>query len=230
MPGAATSGGPADRSTVRMAADALLSAIFLLSGDQFFEIPAALLLPPFFDPRADPAVNYGAAGSVIGAMIASGFGPSGAGYDAAGRLRDWLPPEDLARLRALAARLARDYSAETPVPGWHLKGDLLVDEAIADIGGIEIALDAYRASLRGGPPPVRDGFTRRSALLSRPRADVAGPLLPDFLRNQIATGSNAPPAIRVNGPLPHVDAWYPAFGIVSGQKLYRAPSDRLHFW
>ncbi|MDB5671945.1 MAG: putative endopeptidase [Alphaproteobacteria bacterium] len=221
-------GRPIDRSEWQLAP--FYPQYAYIPAANLVEIPAALLLPPFFDRRADPAVNYGADGTILGAMIASAFGLSGIQYDTAGRLRPWLPPADSARLSAFAARLDRLYSAEAPLPGIHIKGELVVDEALGDLGGVEIALDAYHASLGGRAAPVRDGLDGDQRFFLARAQMWRAIFSPDFLRNQLATGSNAPPYMRINGPLPNVDAWYAAFAVRPGDRLYRAPADRVHVW
>jgi putative endopeptidase len=194
------------------------------------EIPAALLQPPFFDLRADPAVNYGSLGALIGQMIVSGFTAQGLPYDGDGRLRPWLPADDAARFAALAARISARYSAIAPLPGLHLKGELLVDEAAGDLGGLQIALDAYHGALAGRVAPVLDG-TSGDQRFFLGRAQMWRAKFPDnFVRNQIATGANAPPWVRVNAPLPWIDAWYAAFGVNSGDRMYVAPADRIRLW
>lgn len=194
------------------------------------EIPAALLQPPFFDLRADPAVNYGALGALVGQMIVTAFTQQGLAYDGDGRLHTWLPEADRARFAALSDRLSARYSTFEPLPGLHLKGALLVDEAVADLGGLQIAFDAYHAALAGSAAPILDGTTGEQRFFLA-RAQMWRAKFPDaFVRNQIATGTNAPPWVRVDGPLPQLDAWYAAFGIQAGDRSYIAPADRLVIW
>jgi putative endopeptidase len=194
------------------------------------EIPAALLVPPFFDPAADDAVNFGAIGTVIGQVMASAFTAQGSSFDGDGRLRSWLAPEDASKLAALSAKFAERYSRIEPLPGLALKGGLLADEALADLGGVVIALDAYRAALGDREAPVLDGFTgAQRFFLGRAQAWRAK-FSDNFVRNQIATGSNAPPWVRIDGPTPHVDAWYAAFGVQPGDRMYLAPEERIRIW
>ncbi len=194
------------------------------------EVPAALLSPPFFDPRADEAVNYGAVGTTIGAMIVNAFSVGGINYDADGRLNPWLPAADAARFDEMRARLSSRYSLEEPIPGMHLKGELVVDEAICDVGGVQIALDAYHASLNGRPAPVLDGYSGDQRFFLGRAQMWRAKFSAEFLRNQIATGTNSPPYMRINGPLPQVDGWYAAFQVSPGDKLYVAPEARLRLW
>jgi len=194
------------------------------------EIPAALLEAPFFDPKADDAVNYGAVGGLIGQMIVTGFSGRGIGYDSDGHLAPLLSAADTLRLAALMKRLGAQYSTVEPLPGLHIKGDLVVDEAVGDLGGLQIALDAYHASLGGRPAPVLDGYSGdQRFFLSRAQMWRAK-FPPAFVRNQIATGLNSPPFMRVNGPVVHMDAWYEAFGVQAGDRMFVVPPDRVRIW
>jgi putative endopeptidase len=139
--------------------------------------PAAILQPPFFDPQADPAINYGGIGGVIGHEMTHGFDDEGRKFDADGHLRDWWTPEDAKRFDALAKRLGAQYSSYSPVPGGHVNGQLTMGENIADLGGLSLALDAYHASLHGRPAPVINGLTgdQRVFLGWAPKARVRSP-------------------------------------------------------
>ncbi len=194
------------------------------------EIPAATFQPPFFDVHADPAVNYGAVGALIGATMAGAFDNTGRHYDAAGRLHDWLTPAETRTFEAMTKAVADQYSAVEPLPGIHVKGELVADEAVDDIGGLLIALDAYHLALNGRQAPVLDGFTGDQrvflgrAQMWRAKFDRA------FVRSQIATGRNAQPFLRVNGPVRNIDAWYAAFGVTPNDTMYLAPSARVRVW
>lgn len=194
------------------------------------EIPAALLQPPFFDLNADDAVNYGAVGTTIAAQIVAGFASPGINFDAAGRLRPWLPPGDGARFAALSRQLAVQYSAVEALPGLPIKGELVVGEAIADLGAMQIALDAYHDTLHGRPPGVLDGYSGDQRFFLGRAQMWRAKFSVDFTRNQIATGGNAPPFMRINGPIRNIDAWYAAFSVKPGDRLYLAPEDRVRFW
>jgi putative endopeptidase len=195
------------------------------------EIPAALLVSPFFDIKADKAVNYGSVGTTLSAMIVSPFfTKKGLQYDVSGRLRPWLSPQEMAQFSAIREKIADQYSAVEALPGLHLHGELLGDEALGDLAGLEIALDAYEASLNGVPAPILDGRTAEQRFfLGRAQAWQAK-FVESFIRSQTATGSNEPPFMRVNGLLPNMERWYAAFDVKPGDKLYRAPSERLHLW
>lgn len=194
------------------------------------EVPAALLVPPFFNIHADDAVNYGADGSLIGSQIAGSLVGVGVNYDASGRLGSWLPPADAAQIDRMRHMVSARYSREEPVPGMHIKGELVADEAVQDLAGLEIALDAYHASLQGRQPPVIEGYIGdQRFFLGRAQMWRAKFSVP-FLRNQVATGTNAPPYLRINGPIAYIDGWYSAFDIRPGQRLFIPPDQRVHIF
>jgi putative endopeptidase len=190
-------------------------------------VPAAMLVPPFFDIDADDAVNYGAVGTIIGPSIASAVTVPGINYDGSGRLGPWLPAADKAHFDSARQKIIAFYSREEPLPGMHLKGELLVQESLPDILGIEIALDAYHASFGGAAPPVLDGYTGDQRFFLGRAQSWRAKFAQATLRNQIAAGINTPPYFRLNGPLPNVDEWYAAFDVKPGDKLYLSPSDRV---
>ncbi len=195
------------------------------------EIPAALLVAPFFDENADPAVNYGSVGSTIGATIASALlTRQGLSYDAAGNLHPWLTPGEAVHFSALSKQIADQYSVVEPLPGLHLKGDLLSDEALGDLAGLQIALDAYHASLEGAPSPVLDGYGGDQRFFLGRAQMWRAKFVDSFVRSQITTASNEPPFMRVNGLLPNMDAWYEAFGVAPGDRLYIPPERRVRLW
>ena len=194
--------------------------------------PAAILQPPFFDPAADPAVNYGGIGGVIGHEIVHGFDDQGRKSDYAGVLRDWWTKEDAARFEAQAARLGAQYEAYTfpNLPGVHINGRASMGENIGDLGGITLGLEAYRTSLGGKAAPVIDGFTGDQRVFLG-WAQVWRTLFRDeALRQQLVGDPHSPGMIRAIAPLRNVDAWYEAFGIKPGDKLYLPPEDRVRIW
>ncbi len=135
--------------------------------------PAAILQPPFFDPKADPAVNYGGIGAVIGHELSHHFDDQGRKYDLTGKLTDWWTPQDVSRFTALTDELVKQYDGYEPLPGQHVQGALTLGENMADLNGLKTSYDAYQLSLGGKAAPVLDGFYRRRALLSRLGAGVA---------------------------------------------------------
>ncbi len=195
--------------------------------------PAAILQPPFFDPQADMAVNYGGIGAVIGHEITHGFDDQGRKSDGAGVLRDWWAPQDAAKFEAQAARLGAQYEAfRFPALGddVHITGKLTMGENIGDLGGILLALDAYRLSLNGAPAPVIDGFTGEQRVFLG-WAQVWRTLYrDDALRQQLVNDSHSPGMIRALAPLRNVDAWYEAFGVQEGDTQYVKPEDRVRIW
>ena len=193
--------------------------------------PAAILQPPFFDPNADPAVNYGAIGGVIGHEMTHGFDDEGRKFDSTGRLRDWWTPEDATRFQARADRLGAQYDSYFPLSGGaHVNGKLTMGENIADSGGINLGLDAYHASLDGKPAPVVGGFTGDQRVFLGWAQVWRGKTRDDALRQQLVTDPHSPERFRVNGVVRNVDAWYPAFNVQPGQALYLAPDQRAHIW
>jgi putative endopeptidase len=192
--------------------------------------PAAVLQPPFFDSRADAAVNYGALGSVIGHEIVHLFDDQGRRRDAMGNLRDWWTPEDAMRFEAEAARLGAQFDAFEALPGLHVNGKLTMGENIADLGGALVALDAYHTSLHGRAAPVIDGFSGdQRFFLARAQA-YRGVGLPDYLRNEALANPHAPKPFRVNGPYRNMDAWYDAFNVNPRDTLYLPPESRVRLW
>ncbi|HEY0158670.1 MAG TPA: M13-type metalloendopeptidase [Thermoanaerobaculia bacterium] len=194
--------------------------------------PAAVLQPPFFDPQADPAVNYGAIGSGIGHEITHGFDDQGRKGDGKGMLRDWWTPEDAAKFEAQAAKLAAQYEAIPFKQGADYKiiGKLSAGENIGDLGGLMVAHEAYKLSLNGKPAPVIDGFTGDQRFFLA-YAQVWRSLYRDeALRQQLTTGPHSPGFVRAFAPLRNIDAWYDAFGIKEGDKLYIKPEDRVRIW
>ena len=194
--------------------------------------PAAILQPPFFDPEAEMAVNYGAIGGVIGHEITHGFDDQGRKSDGEGVLRDWWTPEDAKKFEEQAARLGNQYEAfEFPqLPDLHINPGLTMGENIADLGGILLGLDAYHASLGGEPAPELDGFTGDQRVFMG-WAQVWRTLMrDDALREQLVTNSHSPGMVRAFAPLRNVDAWYLAFDVKEGEKNYLKPEERVRIW
>jgi putative endopeptidase len=192
--------------------------------------PAGILQPPIFDPAADPAVNYGAIGAVIGHELTHGFDDQGRKIDAAGVLRDWWTPEDAARFTASATRLGAQYAAYEPLSGVHVNADLTMGENIADLGGVTVALDAYRASLGGAPAPVLDGYTGEQRVFLGWAQAWRGKLRETALRRLVASDPHSPRMFRVNGPIRNIDTWYSLFHVEPGDALYLAPEARVRLW
>jgi putative endopeptidase len=192
--------------------------------------PAGILQPPIFDESADPAINYGAVGGVIGHELTHGFDDQGRKYDSTGRLRDWWQPSDAKTFEARARMFGAQYSAYEPVPGSHVNGQLTMGENIADLGGLNLALDAYHASLKGRPAPVIDGLTGDQRVFLGWAQAWRGKFRDDYVRKQVVSDPHSPRQYRVNGPARNIDAWYAAFGVKAGETLYLAPYQRVRIW
>jgi len=192
--------------------------------------PAGILQAPFFDPSADAAVNYGAAGAVIGHEITHGFDDQGRKIDDTGAVRDWWTQEDAKRFQAEAAKYGAQYDAYEPVPGAHVNGKLTMGENIADLGGLLAALDAYHASLHGKPAPIIDGLTGDQRFFLAFAQAWQRKSRDDAIKQQLASDPHSPAKFRVIGPTRNDDAWYAAFGVKPGGQYYLAPADRVRIW
>jgi putative endopeptidase len=191
--------------------------------------PAAILEPPYFDPGADAAANYGAIGAIIGHEISHSFDNTGAEFDARGQLANWWTPADLAHFKAAGKKLVAQYNAYEALPGLHLNGEQTLGENIADLAGLSVAHDAYVKSLGGKPAPVIDGLTGDQRFFlafaqawREKKRDAA-------LRAQIVADGHAPGRWRAQ-TVRNIDAWYDAFGAKPGQALYLKPEERVRIW
>jgi putative endopeptidase len=192
--------------------------------------PAAILQPPFFDPNADAAVNYGAIGGVIGHEMGHGFDDQGAKSDARGVLRDWWNAEDVRRFEEVTGRLVAQYNAFSPLEGITVNGQLTLGENIGDNGGLQVSYHAYTSSLNGAAAPVLDGLTGDQRFFLG-WAQAWRTLIRDqALRNQVLTDPHSPALYRCNGTVRNMDSWYAAFNIQPGDALYLAPEDRVTIW
>jgi putative endopeptidase len=219
-------GKPVDRAewgmtpqTVNAYANPLLNEIVF---------PAAILQPPFFDPYADEAVNYGAIGAVIGHEITHHFDDQGSKFDANGNLAEWWTPADVERFKALTAKVVKQYGEYEPLPGSKVNGELTLGENIADLAGLNIAYDAYRLSLAGKEPPVIDGHSGDQRFFLGYAQVWRNKYRDPFLLNILTTDTHTPGHFR---PLVvrNVDPWYEAFDVRDG-KLYLKPEDRIRIW
>jgi len=192
--------------------------------------PAAILQAPFFHPDADPAVNYGGIGGVIGHEIGHGFDDQGRKSDGDGVLRDWWTAEDAAKFEVQKVKLGKQYSAFEPFPGMHVNGDLTMGENIGDMSGLGFGLDAYHVSLQGKPSPVLDGFTGDQRVYLGWAQVWRQKSRDDALKQQIASDPHSPAVYRVNGTVRNQPGWYAAFDVKPGDKLYIAPEDRVKIW
>lgn len=191
--------------------------------------PAAILQPPFFDGAADDAVNYGAIGAVIGHEISHGFDNAGALFDDTGRLHNWWTPQDLQKFNAAGDALAAQFSSYEPFPGVHVNGRLSLGENIADVAGLGTAYDAYQLSLQGKPGQTLEGFTPDQRFFLGFAQAWRSKSREQALRNSLLTDVHAPGQFRAL-TVRNIDAWYPAFDVKEGQKLYLAPDKRVKVW
>ncbi len=191
---------------------------------------AAILQPPFFDPDADAAINYGGIGGSIGHEISHGFDDHGRKFNGKGILTDWWTTEDASRFNEQAARLGAQYSAFEPLPGAHVNGTLTMGENIGDMGGLSLALDAYQGSLKSQPAPIVDGFTGDQRVFLGWAQIYRQKLRDDILRQRIVAAPHSPPQYRVNGTIRNIDGWYSAFDIKPTDPLYIAPEKRVRIW
>jgi putative endopeptidase len=191
--------------------------------------PAAILETPYFNPQFDAAANYGAIGAVIGHEISHSFDNLGADFDSAGKLHNWWTPADLKRFEAAGAALAAQYDSYEALPGLHLNGKQELGENIADVAGLTAAYEAWQKSLGGKPAPVIDGLTGDQRFFLAFAQAWRTKMRDKALRARIATDVHAPAMWRVQ-TVRNLDAWYPAFNVQPGQKLYLAPDKRVKVW
>lgn len=192
--------------------------------------PAGILQPPVFDENADSAMNYGAAGAIIGHELTHGFDDQGRKIDASGALRDWWTPEDAAAFEARAKVLGAQFSEFEPLPGVRVNGQLTMGENIADLGGLVLALDAHRASLQGKPAPVLDGFSGEQRVLLGWAQLWRGKVTENYVRKQVVSDPHAPRQFRVIGPTRNIDVWYGAFDVQASDKMFIERSKRVRIW
>ena len=220
-------GKPVDRSEWFMTPQTVNAYANPLMNEVVF--PAAILQPPFFDPNADPAVNYGAIGAVIGHELSHHFDDQGRKFDPKGNFSDWWTPQDVTRFNALTDKVVAQYGAYQPIPGGNVNGKLTLGENMADLAGINVAYDAYKISLKGRKPAVIDGFTGDQRFFLgfgqvwQTKAREAS------IRNQITTDPHTPGQWRAY-VVRNLDPWYTAFNVKPGTKYYLAPADRIHIW
>lgn len=191
--------------------------------------PAAIIQPPFFDPKADPAINYGGIGAVIGHEISHHFDDQGSKYDATGKLTTWWTPKDVAAFKAAAQKAVAQYGAYEILPGQKLNGEFTLGENIGDLAGLAIAYDAYKASLGGKEAPVIDGMTGDQRFFLG-WAQVWRRNYREANLSQRITSDPHSPSIQRVWSVRNQNAWYDAYGVKPGDKLYVAPQDRVHIW
>ncbi|WP_316805497.1 M13 family metallopeptidase [Pedobacter nototheniae] len=192
--------------------------------------PAGILQFPFFDPNADDAVNYGGIGAVIGHEMSHGFDDSGSQYDAAGNLKNWWTPEDKAKFEAKTKALGEQFDAYTVLDTVHVIGKLTMGENIGDLGGLNAAYTAFKMTKEGQSKEKIDGFTPDQRFFLAWAQVWRGNILPESAAQLIKTDPHSPGEFRTIGAPVNMDAWYEAFDVKPGDKLYKKPEDRIRMW
>ncbi len=192
--------------------------------------PAGILQFPFFDPKADDAVNYGGIGSVIGHEMSHGFDDQGSKFDADGNMRNWWTDEDRKRFEAKTQALAKQYDAYTVLGDFHVNGNFTLGENIGDLGGMNVAYEAFKMTEQGQRNEKIDGFTPDQRFFLSWAQVWRGNILPETAAQLIKTDPHSPGPYRTIGPLVNMDAWYKAFDVQPGDKLYKKPEDRIRIW
>ena len=220
-------GAPIDRKEWSMTPQTINAVNLPLQNALNF--PAGILQPPFFDPKAPAAANYGSIGAVIGHEISHTFDNEGSAFDSKGRVRNWWTPEDLAHFEAATAKLAAQYDTYKPFPDLALNGKQTLGENIADLGGLAASYDAYKFSLAGQPAPVQDGLSGDQQFFLAFAQAWAEKNRDEALRQQVLTDGHSPGQYRAL-EVRNLDPWYAAFGVQPGEKQYLAPADRVRIW
>jgi endothelin-converting enzyme/putative endopeptidase len=220
-------GQPTDRSEWVMTPQTVNAVNLPL--DNGLNFPAAILQPPFFDPKAPAAANYGAIGSIMGHEISHTFDTEGASFDSQGRVRDWWTPADFAHFNQVTTALANQFDTYEPLPGLHVNGRQTLGEDIADLGGIAAAYDAFHASLHGQTAPEVDGLTGDQQFFIAFGQNWKDKVREAALRQQILTDPHAPAEDRAE-TVRNIDAWYTAFHVQPSDKLYLTPDQRVRIW
>ncbi|HEX3653255.1 MAG TPA: M13 family metallopeptidase [Rhizomicrobium sp.] len=219
---------PVDRNEWNMTPSTINAYYTSLFNSIFF--PAAILQPPFFDPNADVAVNYGGIGAVIGHEISHGFDDQGSKYTGGGILQSWWTEADRKAFEQRTAALGAQFDSYEPLPGLHVNGKLTMGENIGDLSGITIALKAYRISLGGKPAPVLDGFTGAERFFLSYGQIWRSKYREAAIRQQVLSNPHSPAPFRVIGATRNVDDWYTAFDVKPGDKYYLPPDQRVRLW
>ncbi|MES2325161.1 MAG: M13-type metalloendopeptidase [Pseudomonadota bacterium] len=221
-------GKPIDRDAWEMTPQTINAYYNPLLNEIVF--PASILQAPYFDMRADDAVNYGGIGAVIGHEISHGFDDQGSEFDAKGNMREWWTPEDRARFKAKTDVLVKQYGAYAPLPGYNVNGALTLGENIGDNSGLAIAYKAYQLSLKGKPAPVIDGLTGDQRFFMGWVQVWRVKMREQEQIKRVKTDPHSPGMFRANGTLMNQPGFYSAFGIKEGDKMYLPPADRVTIW
>jgi predicted metalloendopeptidase len=224
----ARSGGPVDKGEWLMTPQTVNAYYNPTTNEITF--PAAILRPPFFDMTADDAVNYGGIGAVIGHEISHGFDDSGRQFDGDGNLRDWWTADDAAKFKQRADALAGQFDGYSVLDSQHVNGKLTLGENIGDLSGMAIALKAYKLSLAGKTSPVIDGFTGEQRFFFGWAQVWRRKYRDEELTKRLLTDPHSPSEFRANGPSSNIDAFYDAFDVKQGDRMYRPPNERVKIW
>jgi putative endopeptidase len=219
---------PVDRSEWGMTPQEINAYYNALNNEIVF--PAAILQPPFFDPNADAAVNYGAIGAVIGHEMGHGFDDQGRKFGPDGSMQDWWTAQDAQVFELRKDKLIKEFSGFEALPGLHVNGANTIGENIGDLGGLNMAHEAYLISLKGKPAPVIDGLTGDQRFFLAYAQVWREKYRDGSLRELVMSDVHSPSRFRVNGPLPNIDVWYEAFGVKPGDRMYIAPEERVRIW
>ncbi len=221
-------GKPVDRSVWSMSPQTVNAYYSPTLNEVVF--PAARLQYPLYDANAEPAVNYGSVGISIGHEISHAFDDKGSQYDGDGNLRNWWTEEDAKQFAARGKVLVSQYAGYSPLPGYHLNGELTLGENIADNAGAIMASRAYKIYLKGKPGPVIDGFTAEQRIFMGLSQARKGKARDAALISQVKSDPHSPSEFRVNGSLRNHPGFYEAFDVKPGDKMYLEPKDRVTFW
>jgi len=221
-------GKPVDRSEWFMTPQTVNAYYNPVNNEIVF--PAAILQPPFFNMDADDAVNYGGIGAVIGHELGHGFDDQGAKFDGDGNLRNWWTDSDKAEFEKRGKQLVEQYNQYEPLPGMHVNGQLTLGENIGDLGGLTVALKAYKLSLEGKDAPVIDGFTGEQRFFLSWSQVWRRKGREEYMRNMLVTDPHSPSEFRVIGIVSNIPEFYTAFGVKEGDKMYIAPEKRVKIW
>jgi putative endopeptidase len=224
----ARTGGPVDKGEWLMTPQTVNAYYNPTTNEITF--PAAILRWPFFDMTADPAVNYGGIGSVIGHEISHGFDDSGRQFDGDGNLRDWWTADDGAKFKQRAAVIVKQFSGYSVLDDRHINGELTLGENIGDLSGMAVAYKAYKLSLEGKPAPEIDGFTGEQRFFLGWAQVWRRKYRDSELLKRLVTDPHSPSEFRVNGPTSNIDAFYDAFAVKPGDRMYRPPTERVKIW
>jgi predicted metalloendopeptidase len=221
-------GQPVDRTRWGMTPQTVNA--YYNSANNEIVFPAAILQPPFFNVDADDAVNYGAIGAVIGHEISHGFDDQGSKSDGDGNLRNWFTEADLKAFQERTGRLAAQYETYMPLEGMRINGKLTLGENIGDLSGLAVAFRAYRMSLGGQPAPVIEGFTGDQRFFLGWAQVWRTRMREDALRQRLLTDPHSPGDYRALVPLTNLQAFYDAWDVKPGDKMYRPPEERVKIW